>query len=97
MILKRRSRLVTFRVSSDEYEHVMSACVGVGARSVSEFARLAVLQRIQALDIPQGALSGDLTTLSAALGELDSSLSEIRKKIRGMLGPMKRPDEIDSV
>lgn len=35
----------------------------------------------------RGGLSGDLTTLSEALGELDASLMEMRKRIRGVLGP----------
>lgn len=35
----------------------------------------------------RGGLSGDLTTLSEALGELDASLLEMRKRIRGVLGP----------
>jgi hypothetical protein len=86
VILKRRSRLVTFRVSAEEYEHLSNSCVASGARSISEFARLAVLRDVEARQ-PTGALSGDLATLSKELSELDVCLSEIRRRIHGVLGP----------
>ena len=86
-VLKRRSRLVTFRVSADEYETLTKACVGSGARSIAEFTRAAVMQELQVKRTPAGTLSGDLMTLSRALGELDAALLDIRKIIRGVLGP----------
>ena len=46
-----------------------------------------MLQRAQSYDARAGTLSGDLTTLSEALGELDASLMEMRKRIRSVLGP----------
>jgi hypothetical protein len=87
VVLKRRSRLVTFRVSPEEYEALTEACIAANARSVSEFSRLAVLQRIQALGAPSGNLSGDLTLLSKSLVDLDLALGDIRKKLRVVLGP----------
>lgn len=86
-ILKRRSQLVTFRVSAEEHSALVKSCMASGARSIAEFARASVLQRAQNLQARAGTLSGDLTTLSEALGELDASLIEMRKRIRGVLGP----------
>ena len=90
-ILKRRSQLVTFRVSAEEHHALVKSCMASGARSIAEFARASVLQRAQMLQANSGSLrgglSGDLTTLSEALGELDASLMEMRKRIRGVLGP----------
>jgi hypothetical protein len=87
VVLKRRYRLVTFRVHSGEYELMEQACMNSGARSISEFARTAVLQRIQqAENARPGTLSGDLATLSDRLTELDTSLEEMRKRIRSVLG-----------
>ena len=40
--VKPRSRLVTFRVTEDEYEELRQACLVVGSRSVSELARTAL-------------------------------------------------------
>lgn len=85
-VLKRRSRLVTFRVSDDEYQVLSKCCVHSGARSVAEFARLSVLQNVQAAFSAPGSLSGDLASVSRALSELDSSLGDARKRIRSVLG-----------
>jgi hypothetical protein len=86
-ILKRRSQLVTFRVSTEEHNALVKSCMASGARSIAEFARASVLQRAQMLEAKPGNLSGDLTTLSEALGQLDASLIEMQKRIRSVLGP----------
>lgn len=41
-----RYRVVTFRLSSGEYESVYAAAESRGARSISDFARGAVLERV---------------------------------------------------
>jgi hypothetical protein len=86
-ILKRRSQLVTFRVSAEEHNALLKSCMASGARSIAEFARASVMQRAQMLEAKTGNLSGDLTTLSEALGQLDASLIEMQKRIRSVLGP----------
>lgn len=100
-ILKRRSQLVTFRVSAEEHHALVKSCIASGARSMAEFARASVLQRAQMLETGSGALkaghlSGDLITLSEALGELDAALIQMRKRIRSVLGPSV-PSEHETV
>jgi hypothetical protein len=85
-ILKRRVHPITFRVAAEEYDVLSSACVKSGARSVAEFARLAVLQKATNCTSSPGTLSGDLATVSMALGDVDSSLRDLSKKIRAVLG-----------
>ena len=41
-MLKRRSRMVSFRLSEEEYEGLKHICITVGARSLSDIARDAV-------------------------------------------------------
>lgn len=82
--------MVTFRVSGEEYETLTKACMSSGARSIADFARAAALQKAQMPEVSAGTLSGDLTTLSHALGELDESLSEIHRRIRLVLGPRRQ-------
>ena|SRR5579872_4062679 len=89
VILKRRSRLVTFRVSAEEYESLTKTCLEHRARSIAEFARAAVLQQLQMVHAPTGSLSGDLTTLSRGLHDLDVLLADVRKRIHGVLGPVR--------
>ena len=54
--------------------------------SIADFARASVLHTAQRMDSPTATLSGDLSTLTKSLGDLDASLTEIRKRIRGVLG-----------
>jgi hypothetical protein len=42
-LLKRRSRLLSFRLTQDEFDGLRAACLVKGARNVSDFARTAVL------------------------------------------------------
>jgi hypothetical protein len=84
--MKRLSRPVTFRVFTDEYEAFTDACVRSGARSMSDFARKAVLQQVQYLDTTESTLSGDLLTLSRELKRLDQALEDTRRRIREVLG-----------
>jgi hypothetical protein len=93
VVLKRRSRLVTFRVSADEYSSLMESCVESGARSIAEYVRAAALSRAHALEVHAGTLHGDLTTLGNALGELDATLILARKRIRDVLGPAADVDQ----
>ena len=82
----RRSRLVTFRVSAEEYEQLSTSCINVGARSMSDFARASVLQHLQASRSP-ATLRGDLVTVSRKLADLDILITDVHKSIRKMLGP----------
>ena len=90
----RRSRLVTFRVSDDEYEDLSRSCIIHGARSLSDFARASVLQNVQASRAPATTLRGDLVSISRKLADLDALLTDVHKNIRRMLGPVqaKRKD-----
>ena len=84
-VLKRKSRIVTFRATPDEYDALGRSCLESGARSISAFARAAVLERIRVAGKPI-TISGDLTSLSHALNELDTSLRDASNKIRRLLG-----------
>jgi hypothetical protein len=50
-VLKRKSRMISFRVSEDEYAGLKSLCLNEGARSVSDMARDAV-HRLVTKDTP---------------------------------------------
>jgi uncharacterized protein (DUF1778 family) len=46
-VLKRRDRIVVFRLTEDEYDNLKSACVSRGARNVSDFARSELLLAVE--------------------------------------------------
>ena len=91
-MLKRRLRIVTFRVTAEEYEMLETSCNTSGSRSISEFARSAVLYRATMLNVPRGLLSEDLATLSKQLMELDQTLRDLRQQIRSVLGAVQPED-----
>jgi hypothetical protein len=39
VVLKRKSRMVSFRLTEDEHDALLKTCVANGARSVSDFTR----------------------------------------------------------
>jgi hypothetical protein len=45
-LLKARKRVVNFRVTEGEYESMRNACIAMGCRSISEYAREAALRRV---------------------------------------------------
>ena len=47
--LKKKSRLVIFRVPEEDYVALTKWCTASGARSISEFVRLAVVEKVQTL------------------------------------------------
>ena len=77
-ILKRRTKLISFRLSDDEYEKLHGACVAEGARSISDFARVA-LQRIVG---PQnGSLDSATTESRAGTQELIDTMRELNRQL----------------
>ena len=89
-VLTNRTRLITFRLTGDEYESLKATCSSERARSISEFARTAVLHRIEAHRSQKVSLGEDLTTLSLHLGELDGALRELSGRISRVLGSAKK-------
>lgn len=94
-VLRSRSRLVTFRLDPDEYAALRRVCVSTGARSMSEFAREAVLASVDAGAGTRGSLGGDLVTLTARLHELDKLLRNASGLIGRVLGADEAADPAD--
>ena len=49
-VLKRRSRIVSVRLSEPEYQELVSCCVSRGSRSVSDLAREAMQELLASAD-----------------------------------------------
>ena len=85
-VLRSRSRLVTFRLDPEEYAALRRVCLSTGARSMSEFAREAVLANVDAGAGARSSLGGDLVTLTSRLQELDKLLKAVSGVISRVLG-----------
>lgn len=82
-VLKPRSRTVTFRVSSEEFLALTASCRNSDSRSISDFARAAVLHKIRSAGratLP----AAEFNTLGKALEELDAALGDVSKAIRSI-------------
>ena len=67
---KRKSKVITFRASLEEYEAVAKSSLESGG-SISAFARAAVIERVHLTGGRPISISGDLMSLGNALSELD--------------------------
>ena len=85
-VLRSRSRLVTFRLDPEEYAALRRVCISTGARSMSEFAREAVLTSVDLGGSGKPSLGGDLVTLTSRLQELDKLLRTVSGVINRVLG-----------
>ena len=85
-LLKSRNRLVSFRLSPEEYENLRDVCIASGSRSISDFARESVLHGIETRRGGRALLGDDLATLSFRLEELDDALKNLSELIARVLG-----------
>jgi hypothetical protein len=73
--LKRRNRIVVFRLTQEEYASLKSACVDRGARNISDFARAALLSSIESES--GGALGQRLSELESSMRQISALLERI--------------------
>ncbi len=93
-VLKRRSRIVSFRLSPEEYEAIKERCVTEGARSISDFARTSACNSLPPRESSQRGLVSEATIrlLRAKVDELER---EVHRLSRFMDPP--RPNTVTSV
>jgi uncharacterized protein (DUF1778 family) len=84
--LKRRLHVITFRLADDEYRALNQACADSQVRSISEFAREAVLDKVRVRAAAQPLLSQDLNALTENLSSLYHDLNTVQSRIGRVLG-----------
>jgi len=80
----RKSKMISLRLSAEEYQALQTLYSSYGARNVSDFARLA-MRRVIGHPIP----SAD--TSVAKIHELDERLSAVEESIALLLDREKEP------
>jgi hypothetical protein len=78
-VINPRNRLVNFRLSEAEFESLRTACQAMGARSISDFARSAVLERMT-----QHQPEGTETNTKRVL-QLDNKVAELETRVGQLL------------
>ena len=84
-VLKRRSRMVSFRLSEKEYEAMMVGCIKEGSRSLSDFARSAAYERAT------GGRDPEIGVLKDRVEELDRRVRDLTMKLADGSGSRNRP------
>lgn len=78
---KRRTRTIIFRVTQQEYQQLKTECDTAGVRSLSEYARSALL-RSSRKDSVETFFSERLSEIERKLGDLYQSTKEILEFLR---------------
>jgi hypothetical protein len=86
--MKLKTRLVNFRVTEEEYEHLKKASLAQGARGLSEFARAATLHPPTWLAAPAGVAQISIQThfllVDQRLLALEATLSRMVETIESL-------------
>ncbi|MBL8177159.1 MAG: hypothetical protein JNK48_20965 [Bryobacterales bacterium] len=83
-VFKPRNRLVNFRLSEEEFEKLRASCSLYGARSLSDFARAAVMRSVSggaghsAPDVTETTIDRKVTDLETRIGELHRLVESLR-------------------
>ena len=79
-VLKPRSRMISVRLSEDEYSALRQLCSETGARSVSDLTRDAVRELVNGPS--RGSMSGNhVDEFRAQLSKLDRKLDELAERV----------------
>jgi hypothetical protein len=84
MSLKTRPHAITFRLGASEYAELVKVVSQKGSRSMSEFARTAVLNSIVADSLDQ-FIDEELNALMVCLETVDVKVRGLRRHIRQLL------------
>jgi hypothetical protein len=91
---RSRNNLITVRLLEEEHQRLKNACESGGARSISDFVREIIVQRVTSSRSPGTAhLAGDLETIAVKLEELDTALKDLSERILDVLGRSERKEE----
>jgi len=82
-VLKRRSRMVSFRLSEEEYEGLKSICLMLGARSLSDVARDAVQRMLGNGKTSKKDLETEVESLAAKMELLAQEVQRITRLVEG--------------
>lgn len=87
-VLKPRNRLVNFRLSEEEYERLKASCALHGARSLSDFARAAVLRVVVPGVIPGdpdgGLADGRANQMDRKIHDLENRVSQLLNLVEAL-------------
>lgn len=87
-VFKPRNRLVNFRLSEEEFEKLRASCSLYGARSLSDFARAAVMRSVTG-----GSHASEATdpTIDSKMNDLESRIGQLSRLVESLLAANAAP------
>lgn len=79
-VYRPRTRLVNFRLSEEEYQVLKETCALSGARSVSDYARSAVLTGAMPVAAPVNSCADRWERIEGVVKSLESKMNELLEK-----------------
>ena len=92
-LIRSRNSLITVRLSEEEHRLLKIACEDKGARSISDFVRAIIVQRISSRRSGGVHLAGDLESIAEKLESLDTALNDLSGQITEVLGHRTRRED----
>ncbi len=80
-VLKRRDRIVVFRLTQEEYKRLSKACNSTGARNLSDFTRQELLD-MPSIRKRSDQLEGRLTKFEKKLADVQSAVRLISRQLQ---------------
>lgn len=78
MSIESRSRMISFRLTAEEYDQVREACLAQGIRSISEMARAAIYIVLQQpVRPPENSVESRLTQIEGRLRLLSLEIEQL--------------------
>ena len=84
-LLIRRSKMISFRLSPEEYQTLQSACLTQGVRSISDLARTA-MQRVIAPTSQGDPLAEEVRDLRDRVRKLSFELNRLSRLVEARQG-----------
>lgn len=78
----RKSKMVSFRLSGDEYKLLQNACSKNGARSVSELARAAMQKIILEEGFTSASADGEIRELKLKFNVLAAEIDRLSRLVK---------------
>ena len=76
-MIQQKNKMVSFRLSDEEYVRLREHCEVIGARNLSEMARIAMQRLIDMPDGKQHAISEQVCELRVKVRDLSSEVERI--------------------
>ena len=86
VVLKPRKRLVSLRLSDDEYKRLVELSSACGAHSTSELARTAVCSFLEHADEPRGLPMPAVAELQAKVGKMEAAMRRLNRMVSAGAG-----------